>query len=80
MNRAGGEEVTEKEEYLLSYIHTLIHNYTHVHTHAVQECLRGTAALQTPPSITHCSVTAYGVCLKPTEATCKCETERGRKR
>lgn len=64
MNRVGGEEVTEKEDYMLSYTH--LHNYTHTQKHTEQGCLQGTAALQTPPSITHCSVTAYGVCLKPT--------------
>lgn len=69
-----------RERGICALIHTLCKT-THRAKHIEQECLRGTAALQTPPSITHCSVTAYRVCLKPTpphNRASECERMRQR--
>lgn len=63
MNRVGGEEVTERKSILC---HPRSCTTTHTHKRTEQECSQGTAALQTPPSITHCSVTGFGPCLKST--------------
>lgn len=63
MNRVAGEEVTERRSILC---HPRTCTTTHTHKHTARDFLQGTAALQTPPSITRRSVTASGSCLKPT--------------